>query len=241
MEPSSGITALAIAPNRKLFGMAERGGVSLFEAQTLRRRRTLMSTESIKHEILSIAFSGDSKMVLTVANTPESCLSLWTTDRAAKIVASLKFLQPGVEGSLSSVFVHQADFCPSDSSIVCVSGNRLLKLLKVSFSVFTSRTNDAWNQPTHASGLSFVAPIERFPKDPSSPCRWSSRENFRISLAIVGSEMHSLSARTTANYCTYAITNSQRFWPAQMAKPFIRFALSLRYAYRMIRARVPFF
>ena len=99
---SEGITALAITPNRRYIGVAERcadrGIVNIYDAQTYRRRRVLNYAEIGSKEIVSIAFSADSKQALTLGGAPDWTLILWTTDRTAKVAASIK-LSHGSHGA----------------------------------------------------------------------------------------------------------------------------------------------
>ena len=88
---SEGISALAVTSNRRLIGVAESGVLSIFDAQSRRRRRILHSPEVGTNEIISISFSADSKLALVLSGAPDWNLVLWTTDRTAKVLAVTKF------------------------------------------------------------------------------------------------------------------------------------------------------
>lgn len=120
-----GISALAIAGNRRVLAIAERAAVNLYDAQTLRRRRVLSYAE-LGSEIKSVAFSKDGAQVLVVGGAPDWTVVLWSTDRTAKIAATTRF---GTE-------VKQADLCPTDPSVVCVTGPGVLKVLKAAEGAF---------------------------------------------------------------------------------------------------------
>ena len=93
-QDSEGITALAVTPNRRYIGVAERcvdrGVVNIFDAQSYRRRRVLNYAELGSKEVVCVAFSADSKQVLMLGGAPDWTLVLWSTDRTAKVVASMK-------------------------------------------------------------------------------------------------------------------------------------------------------
>ena len=110
-----------MSANRRVLAIVERAAVNLYDVQTLRRRRTLTYADLGSPEIKSVAFSKDGNQVLIVGGAPDWTVVLWTTDRTAKITATMRF---GSE-------IKQADFCPSDPNVVCVTGQGVLKLLKV--------------------------------------------------------------------------------------------------------------
>jgi len=120
-----GISALAVAANRRVLAIAERAAVNLYDVQTLRRRRVLSNAEH-GSEIKLVSFSKDGNHVLVAGGLPDWALVVWSTDRTAKIAATTRL---GTE-------VKQADFCPTDPSIICVSGFGILKLLKVAEGAF---------------------------------------------------------------------------------------------------------
>jgi WD40 repeat protein len=100
---SEGITALAVSPNRRTIAIAERAAVTLYDvAQPSKRRRVLQHTDIGSQEIRFVAFSGDSKQVLTVGGAPSWTMVLWTTDRAAKVTATIKLAPQLVSAMVSS-------------------------------------------------------------------------------------------------------------------------------------------
>jgi cilia- and flagella-associated protein 57 len=101
-SPFQGVTALALSPNRRTIAIAERGSVGLYDSKTLRRRRLLQYSGDLgSKEIYSVSFSADSKQVITVGAEPDWTVILWTTDRTAKVVATMKFGAPSF-GMVSS-------------------------------------------------------------------------------------------------------------------------------------------
>lgn len=102
-EPFEGVTALALSPNRRTIGIAERGAVGLYDSKTFRRRRVLQYNGDLgSREIRSVSFSGDSKQVLTLGGAPDWTLVMWTTDRTAKVIATLKFGSAPFPGTVRS-------------------------------------------------------------------------------------------------------------------------------------------
>ena len=88
ISSTEGITAIAVTQNRRLFAIAERGAVGIYDSHSLKRKRVLSSADG--QEIRSVSFSSDAKQVLTLGAGPDWPLVLWTTDRLAKVTASIK-------------------------------------------------------------------------------------------------------------------------------------------------------
>lgn len=55
--------------------------------------------------------------------------------QAAKVICSAKISSPGANGDLAPA-VNQADFCPSDASLVCVTGDKILRFFRVADAQF---------------------------------------------------------------------------------------------------------
>lgn len=53
-----------------------------------------------------------------------------TIRQAAKVICSAKISSPGANGDAAPA-VNQADFCPSDPAVVCVTGDRILRFFRV--------------------------------------------------------------------------------------------------------------
>ena len=130
---SEGITALGVTSNRKFLAIAERserGVVNLYDAQSLRRRKMLSYPDLGSKEVVYVAFSHDSKYCLTQGGAPEWQLVLWTADRAAKVITTLKI------STHNGPPVYQADFCPTDSTVVCVTGEGILRFFRITENQF---------------------------------------------------------------------------------------------------------
>ncbi|GFH32507.1 uncharacterized protein HaLaN_31739, partial [Haematococcus lacustris] len=87
---SEGITALCVSANKKLLAVAERSEkamVTVYDLQTLKRRKVLVAADS--KEYTSLAFSADGKMLLAQGGAPEWNLVLWVWEKS-KVAASIK-------------------------------------------------------------------------------------------------------------------------------------------------------
>ncbi|CAM9408970.1 unnamed protein product [Ectocarpus fasciculatus] len=134
---SAGITALALTTNRRLLAVAEAAmtekgcpTVNIYDVVNLRRRKMLSWPEMGSPNIVSVAFSADGRLCLTQGGAPEWKLVLWTAEKAAKVICSVKISSPGANGDPAPA-VNQADFCPSDPAVVCVTGDKILRFFRV--------------------------------------------------------------------------------------------------------------
>ena len=123
---SEAITSLAISPNRRLLAVgekctAEHGIVNIYDSQTLRRRKMLNYPDMGSPEIINISFSSDNKCCLTTGGAPDYTLVMWNVEKAVKVICTIKLATPA--GSA----IYKADFCPTDNSVVCVTGNGILR------------------------------------------------------------------------------------------------------------------
>ena len=85
----------------------------------------LYHDEIESNQILHASFSRDSKLCLALGGSPDYNLVLWQIHKAAKVVASIKLATP------SGKSIYRADLSPNDSSIVCVSGNAILRFFRI--------------------------------------------------------------------------------------------------------------
>ncbi|CAM9422140.1 unnamed protein product, partial [Hapterophycus canaliculatus] len=134
---SAGITALALTSNRRLLAVAEaalteRGypTVNIYDAANLKRRKMLSWSDMGSATIVCVAFSADCRLCLTQGGAPEWKLVLWTAEKAAKVICSAKISSPGTNGDPAPA-ANQADFCPTDPSVVCVTGDKILRFFRV--------------------------------------------------------------------------------------------------------------
>ena len=90
---SEGITALAVSPNKRYAAVAEkraeRPSITIFDLSTLRKRKVLVVPEASSREYVSIAFSPDSKYLISQLASPDWSLCYWQWEKA-KTIASVK-------------------------------------------------------------------------------------------------------------------------------------------------------
>jgi cilia- and flagella-associated protein 57 len=111
---SDKITAVAVSPNRKLLCVAERAEkatIAVYDLQSLKRRKTLTSTETlskVRHpstpshsastcgkiltciqEYVSLDFSPDGKVLVAQGGAPDWNLIVWVWEKS-KVVASTR-------------------------------------------------------------------------------------------------------------------------------------------------------
>lgn len=91
---SEGMTSIAVSPNKRYAAVAEKRNdkpaIVIIDLTTLKKKKTLVLTESnITAEIVSIAFSPDSKYLASQLAGPEWTLAYWHWEKN-KCIASTK-------------------------------------------------------------------------------------------------------------------------------------------------------
>ena len=89
-EKTEGITAMAVSPNKKYVAVAERAAegekalVTIFDLHTQKRRKVLqaVSADVQSKEFVCLAFSPDSKGLLTQGGAPDWTLVYWLWEKA---------------------------------------------------------------------------------------------------------------------------------------------------------------
>ena len=127
---ASSITAIAISPNLKSLAVAEapsadgdtRACISVYDLQTLKRRKTLSTTETGNAIYVDLHFSPDSRNLLAQAGAPDWTLLLWSWEKA-KVASAVRTGAPAA--ALISV-----RFTPGDSGLVSVLGTNFLRILR---------------------------------------------------------------------------------------------------------------
>eukprot|EP00964_Phaeocystis_antarctica_P140150 scaffold104937_cov75-Phaeocystis_antarctica.AAC.10 len=130
-EKTEGITAIAVSPNKKYVAVAERAAegekalVTVFDLHTLKRRKVLQAVASdvMSREFVCLAFSPDSKGLLTHGGAPDWTLVYWLWEKA-KVGAVSK-------SSNAQNAVYQVSFNPVDNMVVCVTGDGICRFLRI--------------------------------------------------------------------------------------------------------------
>ncbi|GMH89255.1 hypothetical protein TL16_g11401 [Triparma laevis f. inornata] len=123
------ITSLSVSPSRRFIAVAEstseRGIVNIYDANTMRRRKMLDLKELESKRINWVVFSADTKQCLTLGGSPDYLMCLWNVEKAVKVITSISLASPnGAE-------VYKATFCPADPSVICVTGQGVLRFFRV--------------------------------------------------------------------------------------------------------------
>ena len=146
---SKGISALTYNSTRKLIAIAERikvpGLVTLYDSNTLKKKKILNFPATEISEISSISFSFDGKLIITQSKYPDCTLCLWNIEKTATIISSSR---TAVSDELG---VNQISFSPYDSSVIIVIGRSILKLYRIQDNQLRATTlkRDNINYNTH--------------------------------------------------------------------------------------------
>lgn len=108
-EKSTALTTVCISPNRRYIALAEKVAdkpqVNIYDLHTLRKRKALSSSEIQSTEIVSMAFSSDSKNLITQGGAPDWTLLYWTWEKS-KVMASIKVtLNSPATATVSQVYI----------------------------------------------------------------------------------------------------------------------------------------
>lgn len=98
-ERSAGLTTMCVSQNKRYIAIAERFNgvdakpiVTIYDLHTLRKRKTLSFNDSVASEIVSMAFSPDSKHLITQTNGPDWMLNYWSWEKS-KVMGFVKVTQ----------------------------------------------------------------------------------------------------------------------------------------------------
>ncbi|KAM7099461.1 cilia- and flagella-associated protein 57 [Molossus nigricans] len=127
-DKSQAMLALSISPNRRYLAMSEmvqeKPVITIYELSSIpcRKRKILNNFDFPVQKFTSMAFSPDSKYLLTQTSPPESNLVYWLWEKQ-KVMAIIK-----IDSQNNTVY--QVSFSPQDNTQVCVTGNGMFKLLR---------------------------------------------------------------------------------------------------------------
>lgn len=143
-----GITALAISPNKRYLAVAETSPasavVNIFDLVTSKKKKTLTfptdnDGNAISHEIVSMAFSSENKFLVTqggmsLKGDNHWTLTYWAWDKA-RPMANMKV------SSAQNAPIYDVSFSPTDSSVICVTGENIFKFLRLQEGTFKALPN----------------------------------------------------------------------------------------------------
>ncbi|EDV23338.1 uncharacterized protein TRIADDRAFT_27693 [Trichoplax adhaerens] len=125
-EKSQYTSAIAVSTNRRYVAIAERGDkptINIYDIHSLKRKKVLTLPECTSNEYVSMAFSPDSKYLVTQSGKPDWTLTYWTWEKS-KPLACVKTTNQ------HNATIYQVTFNPQDNSQVCVTGSGIFKLFR---------------------------------------------------------------------------------------------------------------
>ncbi|VTJ60870.1 Hypothetical predicted protein [Marmota monax] len=127
-DKSQGMLALSISPNRRYLAISEivqeKPVITIYELSSIpcRKRKVLNTFDFPVQKFISMAFSPDSKYLLTQTSPPESNLVYWLWEKQ-KVMAIIRT-------DTQNNPIYQVSINPQDNTQVCVTGNGMFKLLR---------------------------------------------------------------------------------------------------------------
>jgi WD40 repeat protein len=92
-EKSNGMTTMCISQNKRYIAIAEKVAdkplINIYDLHTLRKRKVLTISDIQSNEVISMAFSPDSKHLITQTAAPDWLLYYWSWEKS-KIMAFTK-------------------------------------------------------------------------------------------------------------------------------------------------------
>lgn len=152
-DKSAALTTICVSQNRRYIAIAERlvdnrPMVTVYDLHTLRKRKAFSPSDVQSGDVISMAFSSDSKHLITQTGAPDWTLHYWSWEKS-KIMAFVK-----VTANLqANATVAQVSFNPTDNSQICVVGNTVLKLYRYADGLlknYMSLKQDVHNFTAHA-------------------------------------------------------------------------------------------
>ena len=139
---SGDITCMAVSSARnanrsRVVAVAERGGpngrpsITIYDlaTQKMRGKMPLESPLVASKKYVSMCFSPDGKYLLAQGGAPDWTLINWQWERP-------KAIQVAMVSDKIGAAIYQCSYCPSDPTVVCVSGNGILRFLHLDQTTF---------------------------------------------------------------------------------------------------------
>jgi len=126
-EGCRGFSAIAVSPNKRYIAVAEKRDtprISIFDLQTLKKRKTLTYEESQSTEFICLAFSPDSKYLVSLGGAPDWNLLYWSWEKSRGPMASVR------ASVQADVPVYSVTFNPQDNTHLCVVGSTIFKMFR---------------------------------------------------------------------------------------------------------------
>ncbi|XP_060235695.1 cilia- and flagella-associated protein 57 [Meriones unguiculatus] len=127
-DKSQGMLALAISPNRRYLAISEtvqeKPTITIYELSSIpcRKRKILNNFDFQVQKFVSMAFSPDSKYLLTQTSPPESNLIYWLWEKQ-KVMAIIR-------ADVQNNPIYQVSINPQDNTQLCITGTGIFKLLR---------------------------------------------------------------------------------------------------------------
>ncbi|XP_054547102.1 cilia- and flagella-associated protein 57 isoform X3 [Talpa occidentalis] len=153
-DKSQGMLALSISPNRRYLAISEtvqdKPVITIYELSSIpcRKRKILNNFDFPVQKFISMAFSPDSKYLLTQTSPPESNLIYWLWEKQ-KVMAIIRT-------DVQNNAIYQVSFNPQDNTQVCITGNGIFKLLRFTEGTL-KQTNFQRGEPQNYLAHSWVS------------------------------------------------------------------------------------
>ena len=144
-QPSTAASATFATPFQPQAHPTPSTSLTIYDLSTLKRKgKSSLTLPTETGPIVSLAFSPDTKTLLSLTAAPNPTLALWQWEKAKLLTSTLI-----PSSSPASFFITQpaaaplwqttmASFCPTDPAVVCLSGPGLLRFLHIEQNEFRS-------------------------------------------------------------------------------------------------------
>ena len=120
IDKSGGMTAMALTPNKRYIAVAEKGEkatITIYDLQTLRKKKVLTTTEVQSKQYVSLAFSPDSKFLVSQGARPDWTLVYWSWEKTNKLPMASIRTSTNVSNEVYQVGVIMLAINPTSNSV----------------------------------------------------------------------------------------------------------------------------